>query len=312
MADKPKKKEEAPAASAAAPAAADAPSLAKKGVEHAAEQAFLKIRKPAARWIAKNIPDPLRDWAKTWASALPWISIVIATLTPDTGLWEQIDAFQQDLFDAIQDELKNPGATVETLPSDTTARLGTLANIMLAADELDAADRQDFIEWLSDKDHPENQIGFTRLVANADKDTIKSLAVRPKQDLERLIAPLADKPQVTILEMRRLIAANQPLTDSINVFLARINASGDRTKEFWTAIERRTLRAVTEVEALMKLSDEAILDYLHMPRATMTQRLANFSDKIDVKLGRKVTPAGVQETGLLKWSADLLDRAKKW
>jgi hypothetical protein len=291
-----------PATTATAPAANA--SILKKGASHAAEQAFLKIRKPVAKWIAKNIPDPLRDWAKTWSNALPYVSILIATLSPDTGIWRQIDSFQQDLFDAIEEELETPSTEPATTVSvETTAHLNTLASVMQAVDELATADRQDFEEWFFGS--PDHQVGFNRLVAGADKDKIKSMAVRSKPALERMIKPFTP---MTFAQLRAAIASDAVLTFKVNSFLGSINtASGqDRSAEFWKAVEGQTLRTLQEFADLMVRSDAEILSFLHMPSETIKQRLDKASAAIDQTLGRGTTP-----TGAVKWSSDFLARAKK-
>src|SRR3989344_3230748 len=117
------------------------------------------------------------------------------------------------------------------------AQLATAVSVIVAIEDLDQADRDDFMEWYQEAD---NATGFNRLVAGQDAPAIQKMARMSKPDLEKVIATHTTKQPITFIDLRNAIGANTSLTSTVAAFLTRINAAGqDRTAGFWAAGEPR-------------------------------------------------------------------------
>lgn len=276
----------------------------------------------SAEWVWQSASPETKERLKSNVRKIGWLRFARFIVHPLLGIIHPM--LGNAASEAVSDFAKNlqqhaEGKKGEVVRTDNkpekvdkvaTRQVNTIVEIILATDELDPAEQQDFEEWyFSD---PKHRDGFNQLVRDADKDRIKSLAVRPKAELEKIIDQLQVQPPLTFIELRKQIAVNATLTALVTTFLGHINAKGNnRTREFWSAVEQHSFQSVGEFETMMSLPAEDILGILNMPTETIKQLIDKASAAIDQTLGREQTATGTIETSAVKWSSDFLARAKK-
>jgi hypothetical protein len=164
--------------------------------------------------------------------------------------------------------------------TEVESQLSTTIKVIAAIQTLDPDARQDFEEWyLGD---PERIASFNKLVANAEPTLIQQLAGRSKTTLDQIVERTKERRPLTFDELRKLIHEDEELLQKIYDFVARINTNGgDRMKEFWTAVEHRTIASFEEFKSLMDRRDEEILVYLKMPEKTLSQRVKDLVGDTD-------------------------------
>lgn len=297
-------------------------SLAARGASHAAKQAFLKIRKPAAKWAAKHMPEALKDQAKAWASWMPALSILIATVTPDSGLWEEIDAFQQDFFDALEQELKHPGAengtaaAVTPKPAAGPDPLDLYARIGLVANTLDPKTRDAFYFWYG-KLTPERREKFHRLLEKATDAQLADYMKLSAAELTARVNAMPDPPKPvppppTFAQIRAAVQADATLNSLLTALLGRLNP--ERHARFWKAAESK-IKSVDEFQALLAFTDGEIVETLDLDRKTLTQTANAAADSAAQSLSDAITATGLDaKLASAKANADArLQRARnRW
>jgi hypothetical protein len=249
-----------------------------KIADHILVQFGREYNRPIARWIIKNIPEPLVDWAKTWEKVLPTVSTILATLTPDGGIWTYIDDFQQDIFAAVREELNNPTAEthVDKKVADAAkivqAQTTQYARIWKTVATLSQQKRDTFLLWFSVlKGNPEKLNRFYELTAAMDDTQLKTFLELHPKELDTIIDNMPAKAKVlTPLQLEAAVRKDTALNQKIADFLTRNPA---HKAEFWKAVEKNKIDTLEVFQDLMTLDDDLIIRHLGLDKPSVGEKI---------------------------------------
>ncbi|PIR96860.1 MAG: hypothetical protein COT91_04325 [Candidatus Doudnabacteria bacterium CG10_big_fil_rev_8_21_14_0_10_41_10] len=305
----------------------------KSGAGHAASAAFLKVRKPFAKYIAKNLPNPMRNWATTWSAGLPFLSTFIATVTPDTGLWKQIDDFQQDLCDAVQEELNSPSSdktpatdeerrAAEATRAVTPDARETYFQVCVAAGKLPEEKRNRFFDWYLGGSE-ERRTAFNILIRTAKKGDLDNLLKASIPEIEKMLYGLPAKQSMSaslrLIDLTKELGADAELKTATTSCIVALGLEENPDK-FWSAVESQLGTRIQTLEDFRALVSgdtsvaRTILNLKTKPGQGVAERLNPLWEKTKKSASATGEKIGddVTKTGVVTWLQQVALRTQKW
>lgn len=235
-------------------------------VEQTGDVSAFKIARPLARWVAKYVPDPLRDRAIIWQIILPIASVLASAINPSQETAARIMAdLEVAFFEELQRAVAEGPSAEWHEDADTVAEVvrasgkarhvDPYVRILSAALKLSEGERNRFLDWYLDLSlgaRRRERFGeLAQRVSDADlPNYLQQEPTRLFQLIERMPKPIWERVQ------------DEPeLQRKINAFMHQYPQYTERL--FWNAVNNR-LAGLHELRNLMDESDDYIIRRLKL------------------------------------------------
>lgn len=271
-------------------------SLAGQG----AQRMFLEWRRPMARTIIRHMPGPLREWCKNNIGKVEGLSLLLASLTPDTGIFKPIDDFQHDFMQIFHAYVQNGEKELhadEKQQTQAEAQVGpekmqTFIKICTAfADhDLTEENRDNYLAWLREANQDIRE-RFLILATTAKPENLKSYLRMHPRELEELLMTFveAPKPPKKTLGTKELL---KECRNQKSVLFARVQQfekwlGEQKIARFRQAIEYR-FSSLDELEAFMNHTNEEIIEDLDLNKISTSDQFRQVKGEFTARVDQGV------------------------